>query len=155
MRLAENRGRWKQLSKPKPEQVALFTHPAEGKFNSQSTDSIEWARWSWNPVTGCLHDCSYCNARDLAKRHYEQGFVPTLHPSRLAIASIMKVPEQANIAGILILRLKGLLGPVTARRSSSCDRMGYSKTVAGAGWWGRRFGRLGYLRCMPALSPAR
>ena len=25
-------------------------------FNKQDNDSIEWAQWSWNPVTGCLHN---------------------------------------------------------------------------------------------------
>ena len=40
------------------------------RFNSQSEASedsmgnIEWADWSWNPVTGCLHDCPYCLSGD-------------------------------------------------------------------------------------------
>lgn len=29
---------------------------------------IEWADSTWNPVTGCLHDCPYCYARGIAKR---------------------------------------------------------------------------------------
>lgn len=29
---------------------------------------IEWCDMSWNPVTGCLHDCPYCYARRMAKR---------------------------------------------------------------------------------------
>lgn len=29
-------------------------------FNKQDNDNIEWARWSWNPITGCLHNCAYC-----------------------------------------------------------------------------------------------
>jgi pyruvate-formate lyase-activating enzyme len=28
--------------------------------------------WSWNPVTGCLHDCPYCYARDIANRFYRE-----------------------------------------------------------------------------------
>lgn len=24
---------------------------------------IEWTDFTWNPVTGCLHDCPYCYAR--------------------------------------------------------------------------------------------
>lgn len=29
---------------------------------------IDWADYSWNPVTGCLHGCEYCYARGIAKR---------------------------------------------------------------------------------------
>lgn len=29
---------------------------------------IEWCDSTWNPVTGCLHDCEYCYARKIANR---------------------------------------------------------------------------------------
>lgn len=29
---------------------------------------IEWADYTWNPVTGCLHGCEYCYARRIANR---------------------------------------------------------------------------------------
>lgn len=29
---------------------------------------IEWADYTWNPVTGCLHGCPYCYARAVANR---------------------------------------------------------------------------------------
>jgi len=29
---------------------------------------IDWADMTWNPVTGCLHGCEYCYARDIARR---------------------------------------------------------------------------------------
>jgi len=29
---------------------------------------IEWCTMTWNPVTGCLHDCPYCYARNFANR---------------------------------------------------------------------------------------
>ena len=42
---------------------------------------------TWNPVTGCLHECVYCWSRRMAERlraigakKYSRGFAPTLHP---------------------------------------------------------------------------
>lgn len=29
---------------------------------------IDWCDSTWNPVTGCLHDCEYCYARGIAER---------------------------------------------------------------------------------------
>lgn len=71
---------------------------------------IEWCDSTWNPVTGCYHDCPYCYARTLTHRFgkpdveqaetvelntprigpdgkreaYPTGFTPTLHRYRLA-----------------------------------------------------------------------
>lgn len=33
---------------------------------------IEWCDSTWNPVTGCLHDCPYCYARGIAQRFGKQ-----------------------------------------------------------------------------------
>jgi len=72
---------------PTPEDVDEIRAASKATFNSQSgNDNIEWARWSWNPVTGCLHNCPYCYARDIATRFtngYPQGFSPTFLPERL------------------------------------------------------------------------
>lgn len=62
--------------------VVLSAIPAEEDDGDPVTfnrvnDNIGWARWSWNPVTGCLHNCDYCYARDLAERFYPQKFEPT------------------------------------------------------------------------------
>lgn len=54
-------------------------------------ENIEWAAWSWNPVTGCLHNCPYCYARDIANRFYPEGFQPSFHPDRL------EAPDNTNI----------------------------------------------------------
>lgn len=34
---------------------------------------IDWCDSTWNPVTGCLHDCPYCYARRIAKRFGSHG----------------------------------------------------------------------------------
>ena len=44
---------------------------------------IEWCDQTWNPVTGCLHDCPYCYARQMVQRWqgYDfEGEVTTLNP---------------------------------------------------------------------------
>jgi protein gp37/ParB-like chromosome segregation protein Spo0J len=64
-------------------------------MNEQQGSAIEWARWSHNTVTGCLHNCPYCYARDIAERVYPQGFVPVFHPSRLAGPASVAVPAAA------------------------------------------------------------
>jgi protein gp37 len=70
-------------------------HEARPTFN-RVNDNIGWARWSWNPVTGCLHDCDYCYARDLAERFYPQGFAPTFLPERLGAPQRTKIPTAAD-----------------------------------------------------------
>jgi protein gp37 len=70
------------------------------KMNKQSGVSIEWAQWSWNPITGCHHGCNYCYARDIANRFddklYPHGFEPVLIPDRLAAPANTKVPKKAK-----------------------------------------------------------
>jgi protein gp37 len=67
-------------------------------FNKQENDSIEWADWSWNPVTGCKHECSYCYARDIANRFFADtyGFEPTIHPERLRAPYNSKLPKDVD-----------------------------------------------------------
>ena len=36
---------------------------------------IDWAEASWNPVTGCQHDCEYCYARRIAMRPHPNAHV--------------------------------------------------------------------------------
>jgi hypothetical protein len=36
------------------------------RFNKQENKDIDWAMWSFNPITGCKHNCPYCYARDIA-----------------------------------------------------------------------------------------
>jgi len=61
----------------------------KSQFNSTS-EMVDWAWWTWNPVTGCWHGCTYCYARDIANRFYETDFEPTFHPNRLFAPHNMK-----------------------------------------------------------------
>lgn len=94
---------WKSLS-PDEQQLLLVPVPgAGGSFNAQKNEAIEWAQWSWNPVTGCKHDCPYCYARDIAlgarmqqASLYPNGWEPTLRSNSLGTPESMRVPAQAQ-----------------------------------------------------------
>lgn len=43
---------------------------------------IEWADYSWNPVSGCRHACEYCYARRMAV-WYKRSFEPAFHEEKL------------------------------------------------------------------------
>ena len=49
---------------------------------------IEWCDQTWSPVTGCLHDCPYCYARQMVKRWQgykaEDGTITTHNPHKTA-----------------------------------------------------------------------
>lgn len=63
-------------------------------FN-RTNANVDWAWWTWNPVTGCLHDCVYCYARDIAHRFYPEKFEPTFRPERLHAPHNTPVPPEA------------------------------------------------------------
>jgi protein gp37/ParB-like chromosome segregation protein Spo0J len=82
--------------------LSLTATPAEiPTFTKQEGPDIEWAQWSWNPITGCKHNCPYCYARVIANKKgresiYPYKFAPTLHPLRLMAPQGMKVPKEAE-----------------------------------------------------------
>ena len=97
---------------PKEQQKALVS-TGTAKFNDQQdNENIEWALWSWNPVTGCKHDCPYCYARDIAERFYPQKFEPSLWPGRLSCPKNTSVPAErvaeAEASGDLDGRVKAI-----------------------------------------------
>lgn len=72
-----------------------------------TNDNIEWAKWSWNPVTGCYHGCKYCYARDIAIRFGNQSlpkekrFDYTVHRNRFAAPTNTKIPhDKLAVPGI-------------------------------------------------------
>jgi protein gp37 len=93
-------GEWLSLE-PDDRSTAL-SFVGQHKFNSQdgseerSTQSIEWAQWSWNPVTGCRHNCPYCYARDIADRFYPMKFEPAFWYKRLTAPANTNVPAKAE-----------------------------------------------------------
>ena len=68
--------------------IISYEQKYKPKFNEEKTNRIEWARYSWNPVTGCRYGCKFCYARDKAENpFFAKGFPvqfrPAFYPDRL------------------------------------------------------------------------
>jgi protein gp37/ParB-like chromosome segregation protein Spo0J len=92
---------WEALDEAQ-QAIALDAGDGNSKFNRQSSDNIEWAQWSWNPITGCLHNCPYCYARDIANDKYlnmpeDDRFSPSFYPHRLNAPTNTKVPNLDDV----------------------------------------------------------
>jgi protein gp37 len=92
---------WETL--PANERSRLVSESSGGELRRQTGDSIEWALWSWNPVSGCHHPCGYCYARTIAERFrgspgYPNGFEPTFFPNRLGAPAAKRPPKADTIA---------------------------------------------------------
>lgn len=93
---------WKTLD-PATRRALLPPDPdsvTRAKFNQQTSKDIEWAMWSWNPITGCEHTCPYCYAREIATnrgraRVFPYGFAPTLKPRSLLAPRFARLPSEA------------------------------------------------------------
>lgn len=90
---------WQALSEY--ERGDLLHVKGNTKFN-ETNENVEWALWTWNPITGCLHNCPYCYARDIANRFYsylpdDERFAPAFYPERLSCPGNTRVPDLTNV----------------------------------------------------------
>jgi len=63
-------------------------------MNKQSPNGISWTDYTWNPITGCLHGCSYCFVERMAKRFSAVSMEPSFHPERLEAPMKRKIPSK-------------------------------------------------------------
>ena len=89
---------------------------AKKTFN-ETNSSIEWARWSWNPVTGCKHGCEYCYATAMVKRFpkaHPYGMEPHFHADRLEAPFDTKIPRgrknEPGIRNVFVTSMGDLFG---------------------------------------------
>jgi protein gp37 len=80
--------------------VKLIDAPNSPKFN-ETNDSVSWANWTWNPVTGCEHGCKFCYARAIATSDrmasvYPFAFEPAFHEYRLTCPANTKLRESSD-----------------------------------------------------------
>lgn len=77
----------------------LYRRPAgKPKFNLSAGSGVSWAAWTHNPITGCLHGCRYCYAREIAlsarfESAFPAGFEPIFHPERLSAPANTRIPR--------------------------------------------------------------
>ncbi len=100
------------------ESVSYKYAGSKSEFN-RTNDHISWAAWSWNPVTGCLHGCKYCYARELATRKsyadtYPVGFTPLFHHERLSAPENTKIPkdvvDDSRLGRVFVCSMADLYG---------------------------------------------
>lgn len=96
-------------------QESILVTNSNKTFNKQQNDSIEWAQWSWNPLTGCLHNCQYCYAKNMASRfnvNYAAGFQPAIYPDRLNAPSNTTIDKNAttNQRNVFVCSMSDIMG---------------------------------------------
>ena len=102
----------KKVDRQEPQERKTSTVIKKITFNP-TNDNIEWAKWTWNPVTGCKHGCKYCYARDIAKR-FTGHFNPEFHEDRLNAPQFTRIPEkrkdEPGIHNVFVCSMADLFG---------------------------------------------
>ena len=86
----------------------IICDPESNPVFNKTNEMVDWASWTWNPVTGCWHGCDYCYAREIANsprmaEAYPKQFEPTFHEARLkapkntAFPKIIERPADRNV----------------------------------------------------------
>jgi len=88
----------------------MFEHMLNDRSNGRKMFNV--VTKTWNPVTGCLHNCSYCWAKDLAttklknSNRYKKGFCPHLNKEefrgRFAKGDFIFVSDMGDLFGDFI-----------------------------------------------------
>jgi protein gp37 len=86
--------------------------PNRNVFN-WTNENIDWAKWSWNPVTGCKHNCKYCYAHDIGMR-FDKHFNPAEHLYRLTQPKTTVIPpnliDMPGIHNVFVCSMADLFG---------------------------------------------
>lgn len=99
-------------------EMFIVHNPDSKPVFNRTNDMVDWASWTWNPVTGCWHDCTYCYAREIAHNErmrdaYPKQFEPTFHPARLAAPAntpCPKVIERPADRNVFVCSMADLFG---------------------------------------------
>jgi len=91
--------------------------PKNVSFN-RTNGNVEWASWTWNPVTGCNHGCKFCYAREIAhsprmeNAGYPFKFEPAFHEYRLTAPKNTSVPstEDQRDGRVFVCSMADLFG---------------------------------------------
>ncbi len=96
--------------------IKEIQEPSSVRFN-RTNNSVDWARWTWNPITGCNHGCVFCYAREIANQErmqqfYPFGFEPAFHEYRLSAPVNTKVPnsDDAREKRVFVCSMADLFG---------------------------------------------